>query len=109
MSFVEAASAEILKTLLSVFFFRRTLTGPQITRDAMVSSAHRFALALEAESTDNVSINQMAIQVAVGLLFAFYQNRPATKNWSAMLHRGKTRRLIGNAYRPAPSLLPAPP
>lgn len=98
MSFVEAASAEILKTLLSVFFLRRTLTGTQITREAMVRSAHRFALALEAEKTDNVSTNQMAIQIAAGLLFAFYQNRSANKRWSGMVHGRKTPRFVRDAY-----------
>jgi hypothetical protein len=98
MSFVEAASAEILKTLLSVFFLRRTLTGPQVTREAMVRSAHRFGLALEAEKTDNDSINQMAIKIAAGLLFAFYQNRPANKNWSRMVHGRKTPRFVRDAY-----------
>jgi hypothetical protein len=98
MSFVETASAEILKTLLSVFFLRQTLTGNQITREAMVGSAHRFALALDAEKTDDDRVNQTAIQVAAGLLLAFYQNRPANKNWSAMVHSRKTRRFVMDAY-----------
>jgi hypothetical protein len=98
MSFVEVASAEILKTLLSVFFLRQTINGRQFSHEAMVHSAHRFALALEAEKTDDDSINHTAIQVAAGLLFAFYQNRPANKNWTAMVHRGKTRRFVRDAY-----------
>ena len=38
------------------------LIGPQITREAMVRSAHQFALALEAEKTDDDSINHAASQ-----------------------------------------------
>lgn len=104
MSFVEEASARILKTLLSIFFLRRTITGRQISNAAMVRSAHRFALALDAQKTDNNSQNQMAVQIAEGLLIAFYQNRPANKQWSGLVHGRKTAHFVASAYELAAML-----
>ncbi|EIC19616.1 hypothetical protein [Thiorhodovibrio frisius] len=105
MNIADEVSARILKTLLSVFFLRQTLTGKQFNADRLVRSAARFALDLDEQKTDDERVNQTAVHVAEGLLLAFYQNRPSHKNWTALAHEKRRLRMIQDAYRIAAMMI----
>ncbi|MFZ1575780.1 MAG: hypothetical protein WAT36_11215 [Chromatiaceae bacterium] len=105
MKFVDYAASRILKTLLSVFFQRTTLMGPQFSYNQFIRHACFFAHHLDENKTENDELNEIAVQVAEGLLLGFYQNQPGNKNWSAMVHHGKIKRFVGDSYRIAELML----
>ncbi len=106
MSFIDYAGARILKTLLSLFFLRPTLfQEQQFSHQRLVHSAHRFAQQLDEARTDDERLNEIAVQVAEGLLFGFYQNRPEKNRWTALVHDRRTPRMVRDAYRIAAMLI----
>jgi len=106
MPFIDDAAARILKTLLSIFFMRITLLQDrQFSYERLAHSAHRFAQQLDDARTDNQRLNKTAVQIAEGLLFGFYQNRPANKCWTALVHQAKSQRMVKDAYRIAAMLI----
>ena len=105
MKFIDYAGARILKTLLSVFFQRTTLMGPQFSYDQYIWYAYTFARHLDENKTENDVLNEIAVEIAQGLLLGFYQNRPSNKNWSNMVHNQKNKLFARESYRIAKQLL----
>ncbi|NCC41918.1 MAG: hypothetical protein EOM21_21410 [Gammaproteobacteria bacterium] len=106
MPFIDHAAARILKTLLSVFFMRTTwLQGPQFSHQQMVHSARRFAQQRDDARADDERVNEAALLAAEGLLFGFYQNRPANTRWTTLVHENKTARMVRDAYQLAALLI----
>lgn len=105
MSFIEYASAHVLRALLSVFYLRRSLMGPQFADERFIRGVLKVALELDANKTVNEAINKTAAHAAEGILIAFCQNRPANKDWTGMVHVHKAKLIAKTAYRFAATMV----
>ena len=99
LCFRDHAAARIAKTLLAVFFTRNTLFGAQCSFHQIVFHAYQLADRLEAQKREDDRLNALAVTLLEGMLFGFYENHPAHKNWSSLVHVHRIPFFIRDAYR----------
>lgn len=99
LCFRDHAAARIAKTLLAVFFTRNTLFGAQCSFHQIAFHAYQLADRLEAEKREDDRLNALAVTLLEGMLFGFYENHPAHKNWSSLVHARRIPLFIRDAYR----------
>lgn len=98
LCFRDHAAARIAKTLLAVFFTRNTLFGAQCSFHQIAFHAYQLADRLEVE-VGRLTVNTLAVTLLEGMLFGFYENHPAHKNRTSLVHARRIPLFIRDAYR----------